>query len=157
MGAGARQQRFLKENFSFSGLQWSFWSAFGVLIEFLGLFMRRNGLEDIYIGTVMSVVSFAGIIGQPVLGYLCDRTHAIKQVITICLVISGGPALLFPAELMERHPKADIPPRNHVREQVRKPTPIPSPFFETESWYSFFPHPFTMFIGYRGRNFVRRR
>lgn len=97
MGTGARQPRFLKENFSFSGLQWFFWSAFGVLIEFLVLFMRRNGLEDIYIGTVMSVVSFAGIIGQPVLGYLCDRTHAIKQVITICLVLSGGLALLFPA------------------------------------------------------------
>jgi PPP family 3-phenylpropionic acid transporter len=69
-----------------------FWAllfgALGIFFPFYSLYLRENlGLSGQQVGLAMGVFHLVGLIGQPVWGYLADRTGARK---TVLLVISFG-------------------------------------------------------------------
>ncbi len=85
-----------KENIGFGGLQWFFWSGYCTFFAFLVLYLKSKGYNEIQIGMAMSAISVASIVGQPFWGNYCDRRKTIRNVLIMCLILSGLVALLIP-------------------------------------------------------------
>lgn len=87
---------FNADNIGFGGLQWFFWSGFCTLFAFLVLYLKSKNYTEIQIGVIMSAISVASIIGQPFWGHYSDRKHTIRNVLVVCLLVSGLVSLLLP-------------------------------------------------------------
>ncbi|MGL5346224.1 MAG: MFS transporter [Peptostreptococcaceae bacterium] len=66
----------------------------GMLIPFL----RYKGYDPIHIGTLISLYTISGILGQLSVGYFCDKLKTIKKIFlpaVLISIISGMLAILF--------------------------------------------------------------
>jgi PPP family 3-phenylpropionic acid transporter len=91
------------DNAVFAGIQWFFWSGFGLIFAFLAAYYQDIGFSNIEIGLVMALVSAANIVGQPILGMVADRLGSAGRVLQIALIASVLLALalyLTPATLI---------------------------------------------------------
>ncbi|MHB1484985.1 MAG: MFS transporter [Saccharofermentanales bacterium] len=84
------------ENIGFGSLQWFFWSAYCTLFAFLVLYLKTKNYDEVQIGIIMSAISIASIIGQPFWGHYSDRKNTLRNVLVVCLLVSGLIALLIP-------------------------------------------------------------
>lgn len=87
---------FNKENFGYGGLQWFFWSGYCTFFAFLVLYLKTKEYSEIQIGLAMAAISVASILGQPFWGSYCDRKKTMRNVLILCLVLSGLSAFLIP-------------------------------------------------------------
>ena len=76
----------IKENDSykiiteFSFLQFFFWSTWAIYGAYLVYYLTDLGYSNMRIGTLMSIRTFMGLIGPPIVGYICDRLESRKIV-----------------------------------------------------------------------------
>ena len=82
---------FTKENISFTIIQTAYWAGFCILFAYLSPYILSLGCSNTQLGVIISANSLASIIGQPVFGYICDRSGSIKKVMIGSLL--GGSAL----------------------------------------------------------------
>ncbi|MCI6465535.1 MAG: MFS transporter [Faecalicatena sp.] len=82
---------FTKENICFTVIQTAYWAGFCILFAYLSPYILSLGCSNTQLGVIISVNSLASIIGQPVFGYICDRSGSIKKVMIGSLL--GGSAL----------------------------------------------------------------
>ena len=78
----------IRHNGPFAGLQWFFWSGFGLLFAFLPAYYEEIGFSSIEVGLVMALVSAANIAGQPILGTIADRIGSAGRVLSVSIVAS---------------------------------------------------------------------
>ncbi len=71
---------FTVENFSFAGMQAFYWAGFCILFAYINPYMLSLGYTSTQMGVIIAANSAASIIGQPVFGYLCDKSGSIKKV-----------------------------------------------------------------------------
>lgn len=64
--------------FSFFGVA----SIAGMLIPFL----QHKGFDPIQIGTLISLYTISGILGQLLAGYLCDKLRTIKKILSLSIL-----------------------------------------------------------------------
>lgn len=74
-----------------------FMCDFGLAIYFpyIAIYLNTQKMSSYTIGLLMSLMGLAGIIGQVLLGYICDYTGKIKK---ICIISFGG--LFIPVILL---------------------------------------------------------
>ncbi|MFW5998673.1 MAG: MFS transporter [Halanaerobiaceae bacterium] len=84
----------LKINFSI--LMFFFWSSWAVYGAYVVYYFTDIGLTNMEIGTIMSLRTFMGIIGPPVVAYLCDKFKTRKNIFIISLIILGVMVMPFP-------------------------------------------------------------
>jgi PPP family 3-phenylpropionic acid transporter len=87
---------FNTDNIGFGGLQWFFWSGFCTLFAFLVLYLKSRNYNAVQIGVIMSAISVVSIFGQPFWGHYSDRKHTMRNVLVVCLAVSGVVSLLIP-------------------------------------------------------------
>ncbi len=68
------------ENFSFAFMQAFYWAGFCILFAYINPYMLSLGCTNTQMGVIIAANSAASIIGQPILGYICDKTGSIKKV-----------------------------------------------------------------------------
>lgn len=86
---------FTKENISFTIIQTAYWAGFCILFAYLSPYMLSLGCSNTQLGVIISANSLASIIGQPVFGYICDRSGSIKKVMIGSLLGGSGLAAIF--------------------------------------------------------------
>lgn len=88
------------ENIGFGGLQWFYWAANCTLFPFLVPYLKSSGYDEISIGTLISLMSLASIIGQPFWGNFIDRRSStrniFRNVLIACLIVSGFIGIFIP-------------------------------------------------------------
>lgn len=84
---GISEESYLKKLIKFSGLQWSFFTTWGVFVAFLVFYLGDLGFSNTQIGIMMAVSTLMGILGQPLLGYICDLKRTVKKVFIICMIL----------------------------------------------------------------------
>ena len=83
----------IKENESykiiteFSFLQFFFWSTWAIYGAYLVYYLTDLGYSNMRIGTLMSIRTFMGLIGPPIIGYICDRLESRKYVFIISMFL----------------------------------------------------------------------
>lgn len=83
----------IKENNSykiiteFSFLQFFFWSTWAIYGAYLVYYLTDLGYSNMRIGTLMSLRTFMGLIGPPIVGYLCDRLENRKIIFIISMFL----------------------------------------------------------------------
>jgi len=85
-----------KENITFGGLQWFFWSGVCTIIAFMVVFLKSSGYSESQIGIIMSAISVGSVLGQPFWGNVSDRRNAIRNVLVFSLTFSAFITLLIP-------------------------------------------------------------
>jgi PPP family 3-phenylpropionic acid transporter len=72
---------------------------FGVVVAcffpFFGLFLKDRGLSEQQIGLVVSVMAFARVICNPVLGHLADTRFGRRRVLQVGVLAGGAMGLAF--------------------------------------------------------------
>lgn len=81
---------------NFSILQFFFWSSWAIYGAYAVYYFTDIGLSNMEIGTIMSLRTFMGIIGPPVLGYICDKFKTRKKVFMLALISVGIMVVPFP-------------------------------------------------------------
>ncbi|WP_234978072.1 MFS transporter [Halanaerobium kushneri] len=71
----------------FSFLQFFFWSTWAIYGAYLVYYLTDLGYSNMRIGTLMSIRTFMGLIGPPIVGYLCDRLESRKIVFLISMFL----------------------------------------------------------------------
>ncbi|MEJ6950196.1 MFS transporter [Natronospora cellulosivora (SeqCode)] len=80
----------------FSLLQWFFWSSWATYGAYLVYYLTEIGYSNIEIGTVMSVRTVLGLIGEPILGYISDYYHTNKKIFILGMLAIALVVLPFP-------------------------------------------------------------
>ena len=80
----------------FSALQWFLWSSWATFGAFNVYHLTERGLRSSLIGLLISIMTFSGIIGQYVWGYLCDKLQTVKKVFMFCFLSLGVVVFFFP-------------------------------------------------------------
>lgn len=80
---------FTIENLSFSAMQAFYWAGFCILFAYINPYMLSLGYTSTQLGVIIAANSAASILGQPILGYICDKTGSIKKVM-ICSFVAGA-------------------------------------------------------------------
>lgn len=86
---------FTKANICFTVIQTAYWAGFCILFAYLNPYILSLGYSNTQVGVIMSTNSLASIIGQPVFGYICDKSGSIKKVIIGSLAGGAVLAALF--------------------------------------------------------------
>lgn len=86
---------FTKANIFFTLIQTLYWAGFCILFGYIGPYVLSLGYSNTQLGLVFSINSFASIIGQPIFGYICDKTGSIKKVMVGSLAGGSILAALF--------------------------------------------------------------
>ena len=73
----------------FSSLQFFFWSTWAVYGAYLVYYLTDLGYSNMEIGTLMSIRTFMGLIGPPIVGYICDRLENRKIIFIISMILMG--------------------------------------------------------------------
>ncbi|ADQ15504.1 MFS transporter [Halanaerobium hydrogeniformans] len=81
--------KYLKVITEFSLLQFFFWSTWAIYGGYLVYYLGEIGYSNIRIGTLMSLRTFTGLIGPPVIGFICDKIESRKKVFIISMLLMG--------------------------------------------------------------------
>lgn len=95
-----------RDTVCFSGLQFFYWAGYCVLFGYLVPFLSDLGWQNTQIGMILSLTSLVSIIGQPLLGMLCDMKGTIKKVVILSMLISFAICCLLAAISTEFLPLA---------------------------------------------------
>ena len=71
----------------FSFLQFFFWSTWAVYGAYLVYYLTDLGYSNMRIGTLMSLRTFMGLLGPPIVGYICDRLESRKTIFIISMFL----------------------------------------------------------------------
>lgn len=71
----------------FSFLQFFFWSTWAIYGAYFVYYLADLGYSNMRIGTLMSLRTFMGLIGPPIVGYICDRLENRKIVFMISMFL----------------------------------------------------------------------
>ncbi|TDO83369.1 PPP family 3-phenylpropionic acid transporter [Halanaerobium saccharolyticum] len=71
----------------FSFLQFFFWSTWAIYGAYLVYYLTDLGYSNMRIGTLMSIRTFMGLLGPPIVGYICDRLESRKIIFIISMVL----------------------------------------------------------------------
>ena len=71
----------------FSFLQFFFWSTWAIYGAYLVYYLTDLGYSNMRIGTLMSIRTFMGLIGPPIVGYICDRLENRKSIFIIAVFL----------------------------------------------------------------------
>jgi len=71
----------------FSFLQFFFWSTWAVYGAYLVYYLTDLGYSNMRIGTLMSIRTFMGLLGPPIVGYICDRLESRKIIFIISMIL----------------------------------------------------------------------
>lgn len=85
----------------FSILEFFFWSTFCIFNAFIIYYLKTKGMSMSYIGLALSASTVASVLGQYVLGYVCDLLRTAKKVFIYSLVILL--ALVMPFMFFKSH------------------------------------------------------
>lgn len=80
----------------FSFLQFFFWSTWAIYGAYLVYYLGDLGYSNLRIGSLMSLRTFTGLIGPPIIGYLCDRLENRKYIFIISMFLMGLLITPFP-------------------------------------------------------------
>ncbi|MFW6022282.1 MAG: MFS transporter [Halanaerobiaceae bacterium] len=80
----------------FSFLQWFFWSSWATYGAYIVYYLSDMGYSNIEIGTVISVRTLLGLLGEPILGYICDAYNTNKKIFILGLIAIAVVILPFP-------------------------------------------------------------
>ncbi len=92
--------RVQKQIIRFSALQWFFWSTWATFGAFNVYHLGERGLSSGLIGTLVSFMTFSGILGQFFWGRVCDRLQTVKRVFIGCIGLLAVIIFFFPAYLI---------------------------------------------------------
>lgn len=85
-----------RDNFGFGGLQWLYWSGYATVMPFLVIYLKSKGYKEVQTGAIMAAIMLVSIFAQPFWGHLCDRRLSIRNVMIVCMLISGIVTLFIP-------------------------------------------------------------
>lgn len=71
----------------FSFLQFFFWSTWAIYGAYLVYYLTDLGYSNMRIGSLMSMRTFMGLIGPPIVGYICDRLENRKIIFIISMFL----------------------------------------------------------------------
>ena len=71
----------------FSFLNFFFWSTWAIYGGYLVYYLTDLGYSNMRIGTLMSIRTFMGLIGPPIVGYICDRLENRKIIFMISMIL----------------------------------------------------------------------
>ncbi|HET7629360.1 MAG TPA: MFS transporter [Bacillales bacterium] len=77
------------------GYQYFFHSTNAIMIGFLPIYFKSQGLSGAEIGALLAVGPFASLFSQPFWGYMSDKYKTVKKMLMICLVGFLLAGLLF--------------------------------------------------------------
>ncbi|HEX7063729.1 MAG TPA: MFS transporter, partial [Bacillales bacterium] len=66
--------------------QFFFHSAATIIISFLPLYFKNEGLTGTEIGWLLAIGPFVSLLVQPVSGYMSDKYQTVKRVLIVCLI-----------------------------------------------------------------------
>lgn len=89
-------QQYKKQITKFSLLQWAFWSSWAIYGGYLVYYLTDMGYSNIEIGTIISVRTAMGLIGEPILGYLSDIYNTNKLLFILGMIVIALVVLPFP-------------------------------------------------------------
>ncbi len=89
-------QQYRKQVTKFSLLQWAFWSSWAIYGGYLVYYLTDMGYSNIEIGTIISVRTAMGLIGEPILGYLSDIYNTNKMLFILGMIVIALVVLPFP-------------------------------------------------------------
>ena len=89
-------QQYKKQVTKFSILQWFFWSSWATYGAYLVYYLTDMGYSNIEIGAIISVRTFMGLIGEPILGYLSDIYNTNKKLFILGMIAIALVVLPFP-------------------------------------------------------------
>ncbi|QEK13523.1 MFS transporter [Crassaminicella thermophila] len=81
----------MKQNTSFlhfSALEFFFWATFAAYYPYLVIFLDSKGLNNMEIGTILSINACISIFAQPFWGIISDKIKSIKKVFILLLFIA---------------------------------------------------------------------
>lgn len=78
-------------NWVFGFLQGTYWMSYGVLFPFMVRMCASFGYDDFQCGVILTGVTVANLVMQPVIGSVCDRLLRIKPLF-IAMFLTGGAA-----------------------------------------------------------------
>ncbi|NCN05578.1 MAG: MFS transporter [Spirochaetales bacterium] len=84
---------FNKPTVLFSGIQWFFWSGFGLIFSFIAAYYQEIGFTPTQIGLFTGLTSLTNILGQLTLGYLSDRLNNPGSILKVSLMAGVGFAM----------------------------------------------------------------
>lgn len=65
-----------------------YYSAMTILVSYLPVYFQGIGLKSNQIGVLLAIGPLAGMISQPLWGYMTDKYRTSKKMIIICLICS---------------------------------------------------------------------
>ncbi len=85
-------EKFKKDNefkiiVEFAFLQFFFWSTWSIYGAYLVYYLGDIGYSNMRIGLMTSLRTFTGLIGPPVIGYLCDKIENRRKVFMLSMFI----------------------------------------------------------------------
>ncbi len=89
-------QQYKKQVTKFSLLQWFFWSSWATYGGYLVYYLSDMGYSNIEIGTIISVRTAMGLMGEPILGYLSDVYNTNKGLFILGMITIALVVLPFP-------------------------------------------------------------
>ncbi|MFW6264856.1 MAG: MFS transporter [Bacillota bacterium] len=89
-------KEYKKQLMKFSTLQWFFWSSWATYGAYLVYYLSDIGYSNIEIGTIMSVRTILGLLGEPILGYLSDLYKTNKKIFILGMLAIAVAVLPFP-------------------------------------------------------------
>ena len=82
-------------NWVFGFLQGTYWMSYGVLFPFLVRMCASFGYDDFECGVILTGVTVANLVMQPVIGSLCDRLLRIKPLFIGMFLLGGAASFLI--------------------------------------------------------------
>ncbi|MFW5982220.1 MAG: MFS transporter [Halanaerobiaceae bacterium] len=89
-------KEYKKQLMKFSTLQWFFWSSWATYGAYLVYYLSDIGYNNIEIGTIISIRTILGLLGEPILGYLSDLYKTNKKVFILGMLAIAVAVLPFP-------------------------------------------------------------
>ncbi|TXK86053.1 MFS transporter [Paenibacillus sp. N3.4] len=85
-----------KQIVSLSGVNFFYYASSAILLPYLPLYLQNKGYSSGDIGFLMMIGPFVSIFAQPFWGYVSDRFHTVKKIVSILWALSLlGSAGLF--------------------------------------------------------------
>ncbi|SFL53478.1 MFS transporter [Halanaerobium salsuginis] len=82
----------------FSVLQFFFWSSWAILGAYLVYYLTDLGYSNLEIGSMISLRTFMGLLGPPIVGYICDRLQTRKWIFIFSMFLMAlvaTPAIFY--------------------------------------------------------------
>lgn len=89
-------KQYKKQVVKFSLLQWFFWSSWATFGAYIVYYLGDMGYSNIEIGIIISIRTFTGLLGEPLLSYISDVNNTNKKVFMASMVLLALVVLPFP-------------------------------------------------------------